>query len=97
MSPGGTKDDCKKGSSLPTQGIRVAMAAPVSSSLLDGQPGKPVRPPVLLAQTATESTLVTKCVAVPAVGVAGIAMAIVALGFLGVAAAALGYLIGSNL
>jgi len=97
--PGGTKtEECaKKGGSLSIPGIRVAMAAPVSSSLLDGQPGESVRPPVLLAQTATESTLVTKCVAVPAVGVAGIAMAIVAVGFLGVAAAALGYLIGSNL
>jgi len=91
------RDECKKQGSLSTPGIQVAMASPLSPGLLDGQPGESVRPPLLLAQTATESTLVTGCVAKPAVGVAGIAMAIVALGFLGVAAAALGYLIGSNL
>ena len=78
-------------------GIRVAMASPLRPGLLDGHARESVETPVLLAQTATESTLVTGCVAKPAAGVAGIAMAIVALGFLGIAAAALGYLIGSNL
>lgn len=96
MKPGGTKDECRKRGSLSTPAIRVAMASPLPSGLIQGHGRESVHPPLLLA-TATESTLVTNCVAVPAVGVAGIAMAIVALGFLGIAAAALGYLIGSNL
>jgi hypothetical protein len=95
--PGGKKqDDCKRGS-LPTGGIRVAMAAPLSPGLIDSHGPAPVPSARYLAQGATEYYGVTRCVSVPAVGAVAATIPLWELAVYGVALAVLGYVVGASL
>jgi hypothetical protein len=92
------KDECKKkGSALPTGGVRVAMGSSPSSGATSSQGLESVQLRLLLAQTGTESSLVTGCVAKPAVGAVATLIPIWELAVYGVALAVLGYVIGSSL
>ena len=73
------------------------MASPPSPGLLDGYAPESVRPPLLLAQGATEYSVVTGCVAKPAVGAVATLIPFWELAVYGVALAVLGYVIGSSL
>ena len=99
MSPGGkNKDECKKkGSALPTGGVRVAMASSPSSDSTSSQGSESVQLRLLLAQTSTEYSVVTGCVAKPAVGAVATLIPFWELAVYGVALAVLGYVIGSSL
>lgn len=73
------------------------MASSPASDSTSSQGSESVQLRLLLAQGATEYSGVTGCVAKPAVGAVATVVPILAFVFLGIAAAVLGYMIGSSL